>query len=110
MTLWATLTKCGMDRLTKSEAKSIISELDLKSIDTYAQCVQRDYAKVMAEDKKPRRGKRVEIQPIDEKADISTEVVQSVIEELENKTEQPIVAEPVAEEPTVHEVVKEENE
>lgn len=110
MTLWTTLTKYGMDRITKSEGKSIISALDLKPIESYAQCVQRDYAKVMAEEKKPKRGKRVEIQPIDEKADIPTEVIDSVIEELvENKIEQPIVAEQVVAEP-VHEVVLQENE
>lgn len=109
--LWVTLTKFGMSMLTKSEAKSIISELDLKPIDTYAQCVQRDYAKVMTVDKKPKRGKRVDIQPIDEKADIQTEIIESVIEKnIEIKTEQPIeVVEQLVTEPE-HEVVKQENE
>lgn len=107
MTLWTTLTKFGMGRITKSEAKSIISELDLKQIDTYAQCVQRDYAKVMTEEKKPKRGKRVETKPVDDAADIPKEVVESVIEEI--KIEQPIVAEPVVTEP-IHEVVLQENE
>lgn len=108
MTLWSTLTKFGMDRLTKSEAKSIISELDLKPIDTYVQCVQRDYGKVMAEDKKLNRGKRVEIQPIDEKADIPAEVIDSVVENL-IETEQLIVAEQVVTEP-IHEVILQEDE
>lgn len=102
MTLWKTLTQFGMGRITKPEAKSIISELDLKQIDTYAQCVQRDYAKVMAEEKKPKRGKRIEIKPIDE-------VIEPVVENLEIKVEQPIVAEPVVTEP-IHEVVLQENE
>lgn len=88
--LWLTLTKYGMNRLTKSEAKSIISELDLKPIDTYVACVQRDYAKVMAEEKKTRKVKKPE--PI-----------------VEVELEQPIVAEPV-ETPTHHEVVEKENE
>ena len=105
MTLWSTLTKFGMDRLTKLEAKSIISDLELKPIDSYAQCVQRDYAKVMKEEKKPKRGKRVEIQPIDEKADIPTEDINSIIEEL---IEQPVVAEQVVTEP-VHEVILQED-
>lgn len=93
MTLWTTLTKYGMDRMEKSEAKEIIASLDLKPIETYAACVQRDYAKVMA----PKRGKRIEIKSIDE-----------IIE-----TEQPIIVdeseqqEEVAEE---HEVVTIENE
>ena len=105
-TLWTTLTKYNMSMLSKSEAKSIISALELKPIDSYASCVQRDYAIVMAEEKKPKRGKRVEIQPVDEKADIPTEVIDSVIEEL---TEQPIVAEQMVTEP-VHEVILQEDE
>ena len=109
--LWLTLTRYNMNRLTKAEAKSIISDLDLNSIDSYVDCVQRDYAKVMAEEKKPKRGKRIEVQPVDEVADIEKDIVESIVEELiEIKIEQPIVAELVAEEPTVHEVVKQENE
>jgi hypothetical protein len=81
MTLWTTLTKFGMSYLTKTEAKSIILELDLKPIESYAQCVQRDYAKVMANEKKPKRGKRIEIQPIDEVVDIEQVVVESIVEE-----------------------------
>lgn len=64
--LWMTLTKFGMSMLTKSEAREIISSLDLNPIDFYVECVKRDYAKVMAEEKKPKRGKRIEIKPIDE--------------------------------------------
>ena len=94
MTLWSTLTKFGMNRLTKSETKSIISELDLKPIDTYVACVQRDYAKVMAEEKKSRRAHRK---------------VEPIIEEVQS--EQPIeVAMPAVIEPTEHEVVNKENE
>jgi hypothetical protein len=81
MTLWTTFTKFGMNYLTKTEAKSIILELDLKPIKYYAQCVQRDYAKVMANEKKPKRGKRIEIQPIDEVVDIEQVVVESIAEE-----------------------------
>lgn len=105
MTLWTTLTKFGMNRLTKLEAKSIISELDLKPIESYAPCVQRDYAKVMAEDKKPKRGKRIEIKPIDEAMDFEPEVVKPIIEkQIEAQPEQPI------EVVESHEVVKQENE
>lgn len=104
-TLWATLTKFGMNRLTKSEAKEIISCLDLKPIDVYVACVQRDYAKVMEPEKKPKRGKRAEMQIIiDEAMDIPKEVE-------ETKIDQPVeVVEPVAEESTVHEVILQENE
>ncbi len=107
--LWLTLTRFGMNRLTKSEAKSVILGLDLKPIDSYVSCVQRDYAKIMAENKKPKRGKRIEIQPVDDATDIPKEVVESIVENpIEIKPEQLVVAEPVAEETTVHEVVLEE--
>lgn len=104
MDLWMTLTRFGMNRLSKSEAKDIISALDLKPIDNYVACVQRDYAKVMAEDKKPRKIKKQE--PV-----VETEIlVEQPIAEIEQVVEiiEPIVA--IVEEPTVHEVVKEENE
>lgn len=70
-TLWTTLTKFGMNTLTKSEAKEIISSLSLKPIDVYADCVKRDYNKVFEPEKKFKRGKRIEIKPIDEFADIA---------------------------------------
>lgn len=94
-TLWATLTKFGMNRLTKSEAKSIISELDLKPIESYVPCVQRDFYKVMRSDKKPKRGKHIEIKPIDEVMDVESTVVESVIESIVEES---------------HEVVLQENE
>jgi hypothetical protein len=106
-----TLTKFSMERITKSEAVSIISDLDLKPIDTYVSCVQRDYAKVMEEDKKPKRGKRAEMKiVIDESIDIPREAVNCTVEEFaENQIEQPIeVVDIVVEETTAHEVVKEE--
>lgn len=83
--LWTTLTKFGMSMITKSDAKSIILGLDLKPIDVYVNCVQRDYHKVMTPDPKPKRNKRIEIKPVDE-----------------------VIVEPVAFEPE-HEVVLEEN-
>lgn len=107
--LWFTLTRYNMGRITKDEAKSTILELDLKPIETYSQFVQRDYAKVMAEEKKPRRGKRVEVQPVDEVADVPKSTIAELIE---TKIEQPEKVAQVAIEQTVHEVVIEtiENE
>ena len=49
-TIWSTLTKFNMNRLTKSEVKDIISNLELKPIESYAACVKRDYEKLMHED------------------------------------------------------------
>ncbi len=88
MALWTTLTKYNMEFLTKDEAKDIVSSLDLEPIDIYANCVQRDYAKVMAEEPK-KRGKRSEMKLFEEA----------------------MIFEPVAIEPESHEVVIEkENE
>ena len=95
MTLWKTLTKFGMNHLTKSEAKSIIDKLDLKPIKSYVLCVQRDYAKVMVEDKKPKRGKRAEMKIIDDAMNVDPVVVEGVIESIVEES---------------HEVVKQENE
>lgn len=96
MTLWTTLTKFGMNRLTQQEAKDIIDSIDLKPIDTYVGCVQRDYAKVMHEEKKPRKIRKPEF------------VVEPTFEAI---IEQPIVvAEPVDVKSTEHEVVLEEKE
>lgn len=75
--LWLTLTKYNMSMLSKDEARAIILNLDLKPIDTYVACVKRDYNKVMAEDKKPRRAQK-KFEPI-------IEMVQEI--------EQPVVAE-----------------
>lgn len=86
MTLWTALTKYNMEFITKDEAKDIVSNLNLKPIDSYASCVQRDYAKVMEEEKKFKRGKRIEINPVDDA----------------------MIIEPVAIEPESHVVVLEE--
>lgn len=94
MTLWTTATKYNMNMLTKSEAKSIISSLDLKPIDVYVACVQRDYAKIMTEEKKPKRGKRIEIKPVDEA------IVEPDVIELIKKQQEEVVAQ--------HEVVLKE--
>jgi hypothetical protein len=55
MTIWTTATKYNMGKLTKSEAKEIISGLDLKPVDSYVKCVQRDLNAIMAEEKKQKR-------------------------------------------------------
>ena len=109
-TLWTTLTKFGMGRLTKSDAKSIISGLDLKPVDSYVIFIQKDYDKVMSEDKKPKRGKRAEMKIIiDEAMDFEPEVANPIIEELvEAQLEQPIDVVEEAKE-AAHEVVTIEN-
>ena len=87
MTLWSTLTKYNMEFLTKDEAKAIVSDLNLKPMDTYVDCIKRDYAKIMEEEKKSRKFSK-KIEPV---------------VEIEPIVEQPEVAES-------HEVVLQENE
>ena len=67
--------------ITKSEAKEIISSLNLKQIDVYVNCVKRDYNKVFEPEKKFKRGKRAEMKILDEAMDIDQEVVNSIVEE-----------------------------
>lgn len=85
--LWMTLTKFGMSLISKSEAKSIISKLDLKQIDSYADCVKRDYAIIMAEEKKPKRNKRIEIKPIDEVINVEPVVINEVLSAVDESCE-----------------------
>ena len=100
-TLWTTLTRVNMNLITKEDAKSTISALDLKPMESYAACVQRDYAKVMVEERKPRKSRKIEpIIPVEH--EVVEEIVEPVIE-----AEPIVVAEPVEE---THEVVTIENE
>lgn len=74
--LWLTATRYNMNRITKSEAKSIISELDLKPIESYVECVQRDLKNIMAEEKKLRRSHK-KVEPIVEEVQVEQEIVES---------------------------------
>jgi hypothetical protein len=71
--------------LTKPEAKSIISALDLKPIDAYVTCIQRDYANIMEPVKKPRKSRKIE--PIEVQLEQPEEVAESheVVIEKENE-------------------------
>lgn len=85
MTIWTTCTRYNMGRLTKAEAKSIISELSLKPISEYAACVQRDLGVILKEDPKPKRSKRTEIKPVDEVADITPTFIEDATCEVVNQ-------------------------
>ena len=95
MIIWTTATKYNMGKVTKSEAKEIISKTDLKSIESYVPCVQRDLNVILTEEKKVRRTQK-KVEPV-------VDATESII------IEQPIVATPEVTEP-IHEVVKQENE
>lgn len=63
MTIWTTCTRFNMGKLTKAEAKSIISKINLKPISEYASCVQKDLGVIL---KEPKRSKKVLAQSVDE--------------------------------------------
>lgn len=79
MIIWTTCTRYNMGRLTKPEAKEIISALSLKPISEYAACVQKDLAVILKEDPKPKRNKRIEVKPIDEAANIEPTFTEETI-------------------------------
>lgn len=89
MTLWTTLTKFVMNRLSKVEAKEIISLIDLKPMDSYASCIQRDYEKVMAEEPKPKRNKKIELPLVEEVLPVLIDQIElhEVVETTENDKE-----------------------
>lgn len=87
MTIWTTCTRYNMGRLTKLEAKSIISELSLKPISEYAPCVQRDLGVILKEDPKPRRSRRAEIKPVDEAANVEPTFIEETYEVVEQENE-----------------------
>jgi hypothetical protein len=66
MTIWTTATKYNLNKLTKSEAKSIISALNLKPTEQYVQCVQRDLGVILKEEPKLKRNKRAVLPVLDE--------------------------------------------
>lgn len=98
-TLWSTATKFNMGKLTKVEAKAIISKLELKPADQYAACIQRDLKNILAEEPKFKRGKRATILIADEavKSEIKEEV------KLPDLVVAPTVIEEVAPVEEIHE-------
>ena len=79
--LWQSLSRFNMNKITKAEAKEIISNLNLKPKEEYVACVQRDLENIL----KPKRGKRVEVKPVEapivEPVEIEETPVTEIIEE-----------------------------
>lgn len=75
-TLWYTATRFNMKRLTKQEAQDVIKSLPLKPVSEYVQCVQRDLGVILKEEPKPKRSKRIVVQPIDEAAMIEPTIIE----------------------------------
>lgn len=76
--LWYTATRYNMQKLTKQEAQDIIKSLPLKSTSEYVACVQRDLGVILKEDPKPKRGKRIIAQPVDDAALIEPTVIEEI--------------------------------
>ena len=114
MNLWKTLSRYNVGTLSKEEAQDVILGLTMKPIETYVDCVKRDYAKVMEEDKKSRKHKKV-VETVEEiiAEPIEEIAIEHVFEEI---IIEPIVevSTPVMEEIEIidesHEVVIIENE
>lgn len=109
--IWTTATKFNLGKITKPEAKSIISALNLKPIKEYVACVQRDLDVILKEEPKPKRSKKIEAPVIEEP--IIEEISMPVDVEVQETVEDNIVvdADPYISEIT-YEVVNEtiENE
>lgn len=79
--LWQTATRYNMNKISKTEAKSIISKLDLKPVEQYSSCIQRDLGVILAKDPKPKRTKKVESPVVDEALTVT---VNAEIKEITN--------------------------
>jgi len=71
-----TLTRFNMGMHTKSEAKYVISGINMKPVETYVPCVQRDLAVIMAEEPK-RRSRRALLHIEEEQVE---ETIREVVE------------------------------
>lgn len=66
--VWDIATRYNMQLISKQEAKTVLSKYDLVDISKYVACVQRDLENIYKEEPTAKRGKRVEINPVDEAA------------------------------------------
>jgi hypothetical protein len=58
-------TRFNMDMISKSEAQDVLSSCDLSNKENFKSYVKRDLENIFAEEPK-KRGKRIEIQPVDD--------------------------------------------
>ena len=101
--LWSTATKFNMGKLTKAEAKAIISALDLKPAEQYVACIQRDLKNIMFEEPKPKRTKKIEPK-------LPEPVVSSTVLEEVTPVVEPVLTEEIAPVAEVHEVINKTEE
>ena len=69
-------TSFNVNIMSKHEAKAALEQCDLSNKSNFTPCIQRDLENIFKEDEEPKvkRGKRVEIKPVDDAA-IQHEVV-----------------------------------
>lgn len=105
MNLWKTLSRYNVGTLSKEEAQNVIRGLTIKPIEAYVDCVQRDYTKVMKNDKKTKKNKKV-VETVETNPTESIEEIMAepIIEMVDTVVE---IVEPIFES---HEVVTIENE
>lgn len=67
--LFETATKYNLKKLTKSEAKEIIENLELKEKSAYVECIQKDLENILTEEKAAKKETIVEEAPVVEMAE-----------------------------------------
>ena len=70
-------TNFNMDLMSKTEAQDALNTCDLTNKANFKSYVQRDLENIFKADEEPKfkRGKRIEVNPVDDFADIAHEVV-----------------------------------
>jgi hypothetical protein len=73
-------TRYNMQLLAKEDAKAAIEKCDLSNKAHFKDYVQRDLGTILAEEPKPKRGKRAEMKILDEATGLEPEIVESILE------------------------------
>lgn len=85
--LWLTCTRFNMGTLTRQQAQDIIKSLYIKPLSEYVACIQKDIKTIQEEKPKLKRGKRTQIQPIDDFAGIDPNSVEESHEVVKQENE-----------------------
>lgn len=81
-------TRFNMKLMSKKEAQEAILNCDLSNQNNFKSYVQHDISEILRDDEAPKkRGKRIEIKPVDEVIDVEPEMVEPIIEEVHEVVE-----------------------
>ena len=72
-------TRFNMKLMSKSEAQAALNACDLSNKANFKSYVQRDLENIFAEEPKPKRGKRIEIKPVDDAMNIAIDESHEVV-------------------------------